>query len=1032
MSKLLINSVNKLKLTHFFTGIILVLLTLPATALANKGIDEMPLHELIKSIDDKLTPSNDLPPKSSTTEANSEGQNNTPSPLGLISRISVGEELFFTTIIDKILLGDTFAIKSSTGIKIGLVSLIEVLDFPIESNLDDVTANGWFISASNSFLLKQNSNALTVNINKKEFVINSDKYEILHDDIYIESSEISKWFNIFFDINYQELEIKVTSPVLLPIQEQLARQTKNIKSYELNPIATLPWKESPFQLISDPLIDVQLNSTSSNKHSSSGYSIVGGHDLAYYNADYFISGNNDELLNRATITLSKTSTTGDLLGFINATEYSFGDVTPVKTGLSETRSQSRGLTFSNSPIDKIVDNDEVSLTGTIQVGWDVELYRNGTLIDQRLNVINGRYEFNDIELFYGQNKLELIFYGKQGQVNREVKDIYVNGNAVEKGEIFYSASITQTDKSVFGVNDVFDTGAGMLLSSAVTAGISKNFSINLSQSYQSFDDRDDYATYGIASDFTVLDSLLLRVALDKSNQNDSHYQLTARTEFFEQAINTSLSKKQGLAIVEDDNDNPFLIKTEENAATITMSGLLFSEGSVWLNYQNSWSYNQALSGIKNQQFRNSLSLGSPIININNQINWINTEYVNSYEQLLNDNLVNGSIRLQRSFGRVFFRFTSSYNLEPIKEFTQHAASLNLALASSVQSEIEFKYQPLSERWSSSLGINWRRDEFNFQTDLQRNNEDDWRLAFFINFSFGYQRDINKFHFSNRSLSNYGALAVRVFEDENVNGLFDEGEMLIDGAKVIGVQNRKRSTTDESGVAVLASMPNHKTTDIILDRESLPDPFLIPTTSGISITPRAGYIGRLDFPVVISGEIDGTIYIRTSNGEEKIASYATVFLLDEEDKIVATTRTEFDGYYLFTDLVPGNYHISIDKKYIKRAKLRDPEKVELVLAEAGVILNGSDLILSELEFHKGFAVLSKSFTSLKVLKAYWFLVRKQFNNQFKAKAFYFQNESDGKYQLYLGFYQEEIEAITACTELTAEKINCRVEPFEFNQ
>ena len=184
-------------------------------------------------------------------------------------------------------------------------------------------------------------------------------------------------------------------------------------------------------------------------------------------------------------------------------------------------------------------------------------------------------------------------------------------------------------------------------------------------------------------------------------------------------------------------------------------------------------------------------------------------------------------------------------------------------------------------------------------------------------------------------------------------------------------------------------------------------------------------------MVTSSEVEGTVYIRNSKGEEQPAPYVTINLLDGEDKIVATTETEFDGYYLFTDLRPGNYRASIDSSYIDRKRLHDSDDLAINLTAQGDVINGSDFTLDQLEFTAGYVVSAGSFTSLDILKTYWYLLQKRYRRRLKQPAFFIYDEVSAKYQLNLAFYQEIEQAEQAC-ELTSQlDINCTVQAYEFS-
>jgi hypothetical protein len=263
-------------------------------------------------------------------------------------------------------------------------------------------------------------------------------------------------------------------------------------------------------------------------------------------------------------------------------------------------------------------------------------------------------------------------------------------------------------------------------------------------------------------------------------------------------------------------------------------------------------------------------------------------------------------------------------------------------------------------------------------------------------------------------------------------LFDEGETLIEGARLNGLQNSRIADTNENGVALLKSMPKLLTTDVVLDTDSLSDPFLIPTTGGISITPRAGFLSSVDFPVVQSGEVDGTIYVQNSDGAQSVAAFATLYLRDMQGAIVASTRSEYDGYYLFTNLLPGDYELSLDAEYLKRKGLRTPQDISIVLSGAGDIMNALDFNISSLEFTNGHVVIANSFYSLDMLKAYWSLIQNRFRKGFDGKVFYFHNEKNNKYDLNLGFYEVAEQAVDACEKLAVANFSCTTSSFEFGK
>ena len=283
----------------------------------------------------------------------------------------------------------------------------------------------------------------------------------------------------------------------------------------------------------------------------------------------------------------------------------------------------------------------------------------------------------------------------------------------------------------------------------------------------------------------------------------------------------------------------------------------------------------------------------------------------------------------------------------------------------------------------------------------------------------------------RSMASSGAMAVRVFEDLNLNGQFDSDEPLIENAKIKALQNYRHGTTDKTGVAMLSSMTNNVRTDIVLDRRSLEDPFLINAIPGVSVTPRAGHLDVLDFPVVQSGELEGVVYVSNASGDEEVATYAPIRLYDSKGNEVNSTVTEFDGYYLFTDLLPDDYQMRIDASYLEKKNLRGGKVIEVSLASAGEIVNGADFTLQEREAAEGYVVSIGEFNSLRMLKAFWQILIKKGVYVVDPKPFYYKADGDKKYTLNVAFYPKQTYANAVCARFAAKNISCNVAPFTFD-
>jgi hypothetical protein len=80
----------------------------------------------------------------------------------------------------------------------------------------------------------------------------------------------------------------------------------------------------------------------------------------------------------------------------------------------------------------------------------------------------------------------------------------------------------------------------------------------------------------------------------------------------------------------------------------------------------------------------------------------------------------------------------------------------------------------------------------------------------------------------------------------------------------------------------------------------------PATSGKVVTPRPGVPIIVELPLVTAGEISG--YLIKEGG--KTLSGLDIELLDKAGRVVKTTRSEYDGFFLFESVPYGQYRLRV--------------------------------------------------------------------------------------------------------------------------
>ncbi len=215
----------------------------------------------------------------------------------------------------------------------------------------------------------------------------------------------------------------------------------------------------------------------------------------------------------------------------------------------------------------------------------------------------------------------------------------------------------------------------------------------------------------------------------------------------------------------------------------------------------------------------------------------------------------------------------------------------------------------------------------------------------LSFSLGPDPVKDNFQLRSDKRTGKGASAVLVYHDLNNNKVFDEDDTPLPEVKVIARQAGKRAETDASGVAYLYDLQANKPTDVEIDLETLEDPFWHPTVPGVSIVPRSGQVSEITFPVVTTGEIDGTVYFIDNDGFQETITGAVIEILDDEGEMVQSVSSEYDGFYLFEKVIPGTYTLRIHPNATLHPQYSNQQQ-QINIWNDGTIASGHDILLRD--------------------------------------------------------------------------------------
>jgi hypothetical protein len=268
--------------------------------------------------------------------------------------------------------------------------------------------------------------------------------------------------------------------------------------------------------------------------------------------------------------------------------------------------------------------------------------------------------------------------------------------------------------------------------------------------------------------------------------------------------------------------------------------------------------------------------------------------------------------------------------------TGHIGDVRLRAGSTfdVSPSARFRTAELSAYWSKDENVDWEGDlAYDTLTHLGRARvsyirrlsslalaltgeaASDGSLAFGINLNFSLD-PTHGLSLSRRPLAQAGSVHAVVYRDLNDNGIRDPSEPLEKGVLVTTGTMVADHPTNASGAITVGGLTAYQPITVGLDQSSLSDPMLVPKKALQVVVPRPGIPAEVQIPLVGGGDIEGAIVKSAELGFEGL----DLELVDPTGKVVATARTDFDGFFLFDRVAYGSYTVRIAKDSATSAKL----------------------------------------------------------------------------------------------------------------
>ncbi|MCB1529577.1 MAG: hypothetical protein H6853_03035 [Rhodospirillales bacterium] len=873
-------------------------------------------------------------------------------------RIADGESLIFQFRLNEktMLEGDTIAVKQGRELLVSFRDFLDVLYFPIEFDAESKNAKGWYIREEKNFSLDWPSRR--VETDQAGFDIPESVIEEA-DDILVPLDVLAAWFGLHLKPDVEYLMIDMTSDEPLPIEGRMARRGRGDPGDGIPPEAKLPRVEDPYLTAETPVLDVSVvgryrrppktaaGSAETTKIATT--TLQGAGDVAGHTGEVFVTADSKDRLRNIRAALSKDSEDPVLLGPLKARRYEAGDVTVTNMPIFNSGGQELGARVTNKESGRSTSFTTTEFFGNLPPQWDVELYRDSQLVGFVTVEDDGRYEFRDVALFEGDNDFRFVFYGPQGEVREELKSVPVDlAELREGGNYDVSVSLQETE-TYSDIKNRSPERGDLSVSATYEKALGGGLVGIVGARQRSFgEEQKTQLLTGLSAN--VADTLI-NTNLGVDAEGGVGLQTNARRKFGEHRASLGTYLATDTFSPNTESDSPTVFSTKLN-----LEGPLFEIDNRDVNYGFTGEYNQNANGEDLLHFNHNINAQIHPLRFNHTLDYRNQSAAAEGERLTSGLSVSG-----RALG-MRWRTRANYEYIPDSKLESTFLQLSRGIAKNVDASAEIEHRLDPRFTKGTLKANWTTEDFIVTPQVSLDSDND--LAAFISTRFGLTRDprSGNIDMTKRRQGGNGSVSARVFLDKNGDGVLNEGEEPIADARVDSLQTRRYAMTDENGFAHLQGLTEFRPTDITLNEESLNDPYWISATPGVSVRPRSGHNVQVDFPVHLSGEIDGTVWVDDKRGQRR-ARNMTLILYDMDGRKAKTTQSAFDGFYLFDAVPPGEYYLSFSAEDIEALGVSSPPPEKVTIGYDGTVIYGKDYVL------KGGGKGSASFTMVSGYEGY---------------------------------------------------------------
>ena len=824
------------------------------------------------------------------------------------SREDIYESFNVTISFDGIGQKSFFALyKDPDGLYLPVDELFDFLKIYRKISDDGTTIQGYIETEENAFEISYNGKY--IDCQSKKYPLQTDDAVLDMGTLFLKKEILEKAFGFTIDFNFRSLSAKFSAAYELPLsralklekaRERLNARQEKVASYDTILPRTYHWFK--FGMVDWSVTANQGNSYYGKTRFGlgAGAEIFGGETNVWLNySDYYglerdqqryywrWVNNQSSLIKQMKIGRLTTSSISSLLSPVD------------------------GFMITNAPTTVRKASGNYNISDFTEPGWMVELYINNVLTEYTRADASGFYSF-EIPIVYGTSNVMLRFYGPNGEERSEEKTFNMPYTMLPRGEFEYKITggtlLDTLDNTRFGRVE-----AGYGITRWLTAGTGMEYLSSLDNNNIPFVNfsLQPFARFILTGEYAH--QVRIKGTLNYSSPN-----------------NTVLSIKY--AKYKDGQDAIIYNYKEERQVSLSLpmhirkiSG--FAKTSVRQNVYNSFTYNTGQL-ILTGYYKNFNA------NLSNYCNWTNLNSSNFYSNLALGIRIKGFT----------FRPSVQYNYSD-NQFIYYKAKVEKTILRNGYLSMGYEDNLLSDY--KSLNISFRYN-FSFMSSYFSSYFNNKKIQASESakgsFAFGSGNDYVLAD-SYTAVGRCG-ISIEPFVDVNFNGVHDKGEPFAEKLNV-RCSGGKVCYREKDPIVRIYRLEPFVDYTVTIDESNFDNIAWRVSEKNIKVCTDPNQFKKISVAVLPVGEVSGMVTEDTPDGRG--IGRILVNIVTPNGKMVTKMQSEFDGFFSYLGLPPGNYIAKIDSVQLSKLNMTAPE-IPFVIHEnaEGDIIDIGSIVLKHIQ------------------------------------------------------------------------------------